>query len=657
MIRKLLIANRGEIACRIARTARAMGVRTVAVHSDADARAAHVAAADEAVRIGPAAASASYLDQDAVLAAVRDSGADALHPGYGFLAENAGFAERCEAAGVCFVGPPPSAIRAMGSKREALDAMAAQGVPVLPGYRGTAQDDDALLAAAAEIGFPLIVKPSAGGGGKGMEVARDAAALARALPAARRVAKAAFGDDTLLLERYLERPRHVEVQVFADAHGGCVHLFERDCSVQRRHQKVVEEAPAPGLPDAVRERMGEVAVAAARAIGYRGAGTVEFLYDPAREDFHFMEMNTRLQVEHPVTEMITGIDLVAWQLRVAAGEPLPLAQDGIRRRGHAIEVRLYAEDPERDFLPASGPVQWFDTPAGDGHVRVDAGVRAGDAVSVHYDPMIAKLVAWGTDRSQAAARLGRALAQTAVGPLASNLSFLRTLAGHPAWLAGDLDTGFLARHAAELGAPRMDARDALAGAAAYLLAAEPEARASPWERLRGFRLNLPACTRLRLELGGEVHDLVVEPRRDDTLLHLPGDPVALASIERVDDGGLAFRADGHTRRVHVRHDGDVLHLDDGRARAAVTRLPPATPAGGGQVHGAGRLVAPMPGRVVSLTVAAGDRVSAGQPLVVLEAMKMEHTLAAPGDGHVESVGCSSGAQVDEGAVLVVLELD
>jgi 3-methylcrotonyl-CoA carboxylase alpha subunit len=477
------------------------------------------------------------------------------------------------------------------------------------------------------------------------------------LPAARRVARAAFGDDTLLLERYLERPRHVEVQVFADDHGACIHLFERDCSLQRRHQKVVEEAPAPGLPGNVRARMGETAVAAARAIGYVGAGTVEFLYDPERERFHFMEMNTRLQVEHPVTEMVTGIDLVAWQLRVAAGEPLPLAQHEVACHGHAIEVRLYAEDPARDFLPASGPVDWFDTPAGDGHLRVDAGVRAGDAVGVHYDPMIAKLIVHGADRHEAAARLVRALAATDVGPLASNLPFLRALATHPAWLEADVDTGFIRRHAESLAPARMPRNDALAAAAAYLLSTPVVEGAGPWERLRGFRLNLPRHERLRLGVDGDAVDVAARHEAGDIHLTLDGETLRLDAPRRGAGETVRYAQSGRGRRVRVHAQGEILHLDDGRARRSITRLPPATPAGDAQGHGAGQLVAPMPGRVVTLAVAPGDRVASGQALVVLEAMKMEHTLTAPGDGEVTAVGCTAGAQVDEGVVLINLELD
>jgi len=656
VIQKLLIANRGEIACRIMRTARRMGIATVAVYSEADARALHVAMADEAIRIGPAAPAESYLCGDAVLTAAHASGADAIHPGYGFLSENAAFATACAAAGVCFVGPPAAAIRAMGSKRQALALMAAKGVPVLPGYRGEAQDDASMCEAAAALGFPLIIKPSAGGGGKGMQVARDVRELATLLPAARRIAHAAFGDDTLLLERYLERPRHVEIQVFADAHGHCIHLFERDCSVQRRHQKVVEEAPAPDLPDSVRTHMGEVAVRAARAIDYRGAGTVEFLFDPDTQQFHFMEMNTRLQVEHPVTEMISGLDLVEWQLRVAAGEALPCTQQQVRCDGHAIEVRLYAEDPVCDFVPATGPVRWLETPDG-AHVRVDAGLCAGDAVSVHYDPMIAKLIVHAPDRPAAVARLRGALAATRIGPLVNNVGFLRTLAAHPQWSAGAVDTGFLGREQATLTPAVIAADDALLGAAAWFASEPAPAGSGPWQRLRGFRVNLPPVHRLRLAANGEsAGDVIVSAAGDTLHVQLPG-RTRTVDLGMNSEAALAFNEDGARRRIAVHLDDGVLHLDDGHANASVQVLATASPAGSDQHHGAGQLIAPMPGRVVSLGVAPGDRVERGQALVVLEAMKMEHTLSAPAAGSVEHVGCAEGEQVEEGSVLVALALD
>jgi len=655
VIRKLLVANRGEIACRVMRTARRLGVATVAVYSDADAGALHVAMADEAVRIGPAPAAESYLRGEAVVEAARRSGADAVHPGYGFLSENAAFAEACEAAGIAFVGPPAAAIAAMGSKRDALALMERNGVPVLPGYRGEAQDDATLLAAARALGFPLIIKPSAGGGGKGMEIVRDEHDLAARLQAARRIARAAFGDDTLLLERYLERPRHIEIQVFADGHGNCIHLFERDCSVQRRHQKIVEEAPAPELAPALRDAMGEAAVRAALAIGYRGAGTVEFLHDPAADSFHFMEMNTRLQVEHPVTELITGVDLVEWQLRAAAGEPLALAQHEVGACGHAIEVRIYAEDPQRDFLPVAGALDWVELPAGE-HVRVDAGVRAGDRVGVHYDPMIAKLIVHGEDRAQAVQRLGRALGEASLGPIASNLGFLRALAAHPQWSRGALDTGFLAREQQALAPATLAADDALLAAAAWLASEPPPAPATPWDTLTGLRLNLPSRRIARLAAGGQAVDVVVEALGAGLTVHQPGTTRRLDRVLR-DGARLRLEEAGAARSVTVHASAGALHLDDGHATATVQVRPAATPATADTLHGAGQIVAPMPGRVASLAAREGERVVAGEALVVLEAMKMEHTLRAPAAGVVELVGCREGAQVEEGAVLVSLALD
>src|SRR5215204_3100414 len=497
MFAKLLIANRGEIACRVIRTARRMGIATVAVYSAADMAALHVAMADEAYPIGPPPPRQSYLNIDAVIEAACDSGAEAVHPGYGFMSENAEFAETCAAAGVVFIGPPPQAIRAMGSKAAAKALMEKHGVPVVPGYHGADQDDARLLAEADRIGFPVLIKASAGGGGRGMRIVASKGEFARALDGARREAKGAFGDDTMLLERYLERPRHIEVQVFGDSHGNLVHLFERDCSIQRRHQKIVEEAPAPGLDSTRRQQIGEAAVAAARAVGYVGAGTVEFIMQSSGaelggERFYFMEMNTRLQVEHPVTEAVTGLDLVEWQLRVAAGEQLPVKQDELGLRGHAIEVRLYAENPARGFLPVTGTLHRLHFPEGDG-VRVDTGVREGDAVTPFYDPMIAKIIAGGENRDAARMRLGRALADTAVLGLATNLGFLARVVADPDFAAGAVDTGFIERRGDSLLAPAGPPPDAALAAAAlyrFLSASEPGQAPDPWSRGDGWRLNL-----------------------------------------------------------------------------------------------------------------------------------------------------------------------
>src|SRR5580704_13391964 len=463
MFSKILIANRGEIACRVIRTARQMGIATVAVYSEADAAALHVALADEAWLIGPPPARNSYLSIARVIGAAHDSGAQAVHPGYGFLSENAEFAEACGKAGLVFIGPPVAAIRAMGSKAEAKALMETSGVPVVPGYHGTAQDLAPLLAEAERIGFPVLIKASTGGGGRGMRIVTRPDEFARALIGAKREAKGAFDDDRVLLERYLERPRHIEVQVFGDSHGNIVHLFERDCSIQRRHQKVIEEAPAPGLSLASRKKLGEAAIAAARAVGYVGAGTVEFIAEG--KSFYFMEMNTSLQVEHPVTEAVTGLDLVEWQLRVAAGETLPLRQQEIGLRGHAIEVRLYAENPERGFLPATGMLRGLHFPAPD-TARVDTGVRQGDTVTPFYDPLIAKIIAWGEDRAAAVGRLRRALAETAVLGVGTNLEFLARVAAHPEFESGAVDTGFIERNRASLMPPRRAASDTVFAAAA-----------------------------------------------------------------------------------------------------------------------------------------------------------------------------------------------
>ncbi|MBV9756894.1 MAG: acetyl-CoA carboxylase biotin carboxylase subunit, partial [Alphaproteobacteria bacterium] len=512
MFGKILIANRGEIACRVMRTARRLGVATAAVYSDADASALHVAMADEAYAIGAAPARDSYLRIDAILDAAKRSGAQAVHPGYGFLAENADFAEACAAADIVFIGPPPAAIRAMGSKSAAKALMEKAGVPLVPGYHGADQDDATLAAAARRIGFPLLIKPSAGGGGKGMRVVERGENFPEALGAARREAASAFGDDAVLLERYLAQPRHIEIQVFADSHGNAVSLFERDCSIQRRHQKIIEESPAPGLPDEQREQMGAAAIAAARAVGYVGAGTVEFLYQGGR--FYFMEMNTRLQVEHPVTEMVTGQDLVEWQFRVAGGETLPLRQQELRISGHAIEARVYAEDPARDFLPSIGRLVHLRQPEASAAVRVDTGVRAGDAISPHYDPMIAKLIIWGADRAEAVRRLAAALAEYEVLGVATNLALLQAIAAHPAFVRGDVHTGFIAQHPELLAPPAADVPPlALAAAALRVLLdrrRDAEAAAagsgdpfSPWAATDAWRPNLSGAQDVVLRQGAD----------------------------------------------------------------------------------------------------------------------------------------------------------
>jgi 3-methylcrotonyl-CoA carboxylase alpha subunit len=654
MIRTLLIANRGEIACRIVRTARRLGVATVAVYSDADAHALHVAAADRAVRIGPPAPRESYLRIDAILDAARRAGADAIHPGYGFLAENAAFAEACADAGLIFVGPPPAAIRAMGGKAEAKALMAAAGVPLVPGYHGAAQDVATLAAEAARIGYPVLIKASAGGGGKGMRVVAAPAGFATALAGAQREAASSFGDDRVLIERYLTRPRHVEIQVFADAHGNVVHLFERDCSVQRRHQKIVEEAPAPGITAALRAEMGAAAVAAARAVNYVGAGTVEFIM--ADGAFHFMEMNTRLQVEHPVTEAITGLDLVEWQLRVAAGEPLPLRQSDLVPSGHAVEVRLCAEDPAHDYLPSIGRLTHLRLPD---TIRVDTGVRAGDAITSDYDPMIAKLIAHGPDRATALARLAAALRTTEAAGVRTNLSLLRAVIEHPAFRAGDVHTGFLVEHAATL-APPTEAPDAALAAAAVAVLRRRAAAGrndgdpgSPWGDADSWRMNLDGSQLVVLRHGETTAALVATSTGHDAwTLARDGGALAVAASATA-DGRLLLAVDGLTRPVGVVAAGDGISVSlDGAAYTFAVIDPTAPPQA--ETAGGGRVMAPIPGRVASVLVAVGDVVARGQALVVLEAMKMELTLTASRDGVIAVVRCVAGEMVEEGVELVEL---
>ncbi|SFL00589.1 acetyl/propionyl/methylcrotonyl-CoA carboxylase subunit alpha [Falsiroseomonas stagni] len=651
----LLIANRGEIACRIIRTARAMGLRTIAVFSDADAQAMHVALADTAIRLGPAPARESYLSIPALIAAARATGAEAIHPGYGFLSENADFAAACAQAGLVFVGPPPAAIRAMGSKAAAKALMDKAGVPLVPGYHGADQADATLRAEAHRIGFPILVKASAGGGGKGMKVATDAAALDEALTLARGEARAAFGDDRLLLERYLTKPRHIEIQVFADSHGNVVHLHERDCSIQRRHQKVVEEAPAPGMTAERRAAMGKAACDAARAIGYVGAGTVEFISEG--DSFAFMEMNTRLQVEHPVTEAITGQDLVEWQLRVAMGEPLPLSQAKIPLAGHAIEVRLYAEDPARDFAPSIGVLRHLALPDHLPGIRIDSGVRQGDAVPIHYDPMLAKIIASGPDRATALRRLSRGLDAAAVAGIRSNLPLLRAIAAHPAFARADLDTGFIARHAAQLLPEAVPApRAALASAALRLLrdagardASDPH---SPWGAANAWRLNGDGYQDLLLFDGDSTVTLRLHPGRGIDF----ADGGAALDHPRWDGDALSFSLDGRAIRATVARDGDLLMVVLDGATHELRFLDPRAPSGEEQAGG-GRILAPMPGRILQLLAAPGDRVLRGAVLLVMEAMKVQMRITAPIPGTVQALRCQVGDLVEDGAELVVVEPD
>ncbi|HLI13262.1 MAG TPA: acetyl-CoA carboxylase biotin carboxylase subunit [Alphaproteobacteria bacterium] len=663
MFDKILIANRGEIACRVMRTAHRLGIRTIAVYSEADAAARHVALADEARLIGPAPARESYLKIEVILAAARATGAQAIHPGYGFLSENAAFAEACEAAGIVFIGPPPAAIRAMGSKSEAKRLMTEARVPVVPGYHGAEQDVETLRVAAKTIGYPVLIKASAGGGGKGMRVVDSEGDLAAALASARREAAAAFGDDRVLIEKYLTRPRHIEIQVFADGHGNALHLFERDCSIQRRHQKVIEEAPAPGMTPERRAEMGAAAVAAARAIGYRGAGTVEFIADE-KGVFYFMEMNTRLQVEHPVTEMITGQDLVEWQLRVAAGEPLPLRQEQLAISGHAFEARLYAEDPSRNFLPATGRLRHLRFPPESPHLRVDTGVVEGGEVTIHYDPMIAKLIVWGEDREIARKRLVAALGACEVAGVVTNIGFLARLAAHPAFAAAELDTGFIARHQDRLMPPAAPApaRVLAIAALAVFLDRARQARAaalassdphSPWALADGWRMNGDNHHVLRFQDGGREVAVTVHYRPDGYLVDLPGG--ALAVHGELDEAGALVATLGSERlKASIARDGGEITLFLAGETYRLQLLDPLAAAAALEAD-AGTLAAPMPGKVIQVLVAAGTIVKRGTPLLVLEAMKMEHTITAPADGRVEKVNYGPGEQVNEGAELIAFE--
>ncbi len=667
MFDKILIANRGEIACRVARTARRMGIRTVAVYSDADATALHVAACDEAWRIGPPPPRDSYLNGAAIIAVARKTGAQAVHPGYGFLSENEGFAADCARAGLVFIGPPPAAIAAMGSKSAAKRIMGDAGVPLVPGYHGDDQAPDLLAAEAQRIGFPVLIKAAAGGGGKGMKVVAAAGEFAGALASAQREARAAFGDDRVLLERYLTAPRHIEVQVFADMHGNAVHLFERDCSVQRRHQKVLEEAPAPGMTAARRQAMGEAAVAAARAIGYVGAGTVEFIAaDSFARDgaFFFMEMNTRLQVEHPVTEMITRQDLVEWQFRVAAGEPLPRRQHELAIVGHAIEARIYAEDPDRGFLPSIGRLAHLRIPATQGSVRTDAGVRSGDEISPHYDPMIAKLVAHGDDRAAALRRLAEALASCEIVGVATNVAFLQRVIAHDAFASGAVDTGLIARNHDALFPPRPSTPDdvvvaaALADVTALVADRAHAARqsgdpGSPWHAVDPWWPNSARHAIALSYADADVrHDVAV--RREGAAWHiaLAGRDVRASVHSRA--GRMVIAADGAEFVATVVAAGEERHVFCGGAQYRLTVVDRLAHAGDDDAH-AGHLMAPMSGTVVAVMVKPGDAVAKGAPLLILEAMKMEHTIVAPAPGTVTAVNFAVGERVAEGADLVDID--
>jgi len=671
MFNKILIANRGEIACRVAATARRLGVKTVAVYSDADADARHVAACDEAVRIGEAAPRDSYLRWERIIEAAKATGAQAVHPGYGFLSENEDFAQACADAGIAFIGPPPSAIRAMGLKAESKQLMEKAGVRLVPGYHGGDQDPALLRREADRIGYPVLIKASAGGGGKGMRIVNAGDEFDAALASCKREAINSFGDDAVLVERYVTRPRHIEIQVFFDTHGNGVYLFERDCSVQRRHQKVLEEAPAPGMTPERRREMGEAAVSAARAVNYVGAGTVEFI---AEQDgrFYFMEMNTRLQVEHPVTEAITGHDLVEWQLRVAAGEPLPATQADLQIRGHAIEARICAENPDANFLPATGTlsvlkwpqhVNFRRTEAGASEsaaVRVDTGVNEGDAITPYYDSMIAKLIVWGQDRAQALARLDAALAGTHIAGVVNNVAFLRRTARTDSFANANLDTALIERERAALfGHAGLPLDVVAAGVAARAIALQDATvDADPWSRRDGWRMHGASVRRFDLEWQGESLEALLESRHDGGALLKVGDAtVAFASRALGGDRyDVTLGTGADTRRValNVYQLGEQVSVFAAAGSAQVTVVDTLSHAGEGHAE-AGRLTAPMPGKVIAYLVNKGDAIKTGQPLAVLEAMKMEHTIASPRDGTVAELLFAPGDQVSEGGELLKLE--
>ena len=654
MFDSVLIANRGEIAVRIIRTLRALGIRSVAVHSDADADARHVREADTAVRIGPAAARDSYLNIDRIVAAALAAGAQAVHPGYGFLAENAAFARACAEAGLVFVGPPASAIEAMGDKIAAKLTVSAAGVPVVPGRTEPGMSDDALIAAAHEVGFPVLLKPSAGGGGKGMRLVRAADELAAAIESARREARGSFGDDTLLVERFVSNPRHIEIQVLADSHGTVLHLGERECSLQRRHQKIIEEAPSPLLDAATRERMGAAAADAARAVGYTGAGTVEFIVSSdAPDEYFFMEMNTRLQVEHPVTELVTGLDLVEQQLRVAAGEPLGFGQDEVRLTGHAVEARVYAEDPARGFLPTGGRVLALREPAG---VRVDSGLVVGGVVGSDYDPMLAKVVAHGRTRDEALRRLRAALAETVLLGVTTNVPFLRALLANADVRAGRLDTGLVERELDALTSYDVPSDVLAAAGLERLLALEPTGPVvDPWDVPGGWRLGEPAWATWRIEVAGHAPTPVRVRGRAAAAEVAVGDGHPVPASARWQDGDLVVTVAGEARRYACARSGDVLWLGEGGRAWALTETAPLDVAGGaGGQAGGGPVTSPMPGTVLVVKAAQGDHVTAGQPLFVVEAMKMEHTVTAPVDGVVGELHVQAGQQVALDQTLAVV---
>ena len=660
MFNKILIANRGEIACRVIKTARRMGIRTVAVYSEADANARHVRLADEAVLLGPAAARESYLVADKIVDACKRTGAQAVHPGYGFLSENADFSEACAANGITFIGPPASAIRAMGSKSEAKKLMGSAAVPLTPGYHGDDQTPGLLHKEADQIGYPVLIKAAAGGGGKGMRLVEKSEDFPDALASCKREAASSFGNEHVLIEKYITRPRHIEIQVFADTLGNCVYLFERDCSVQRRHQKVLEEAPAPGMTLERRRQMGEAAVAAAKAVGYVGAGTVEFI---ANQDgsFYFMEMNTRLQVEHPVTEMITGQDLVEWQLRVAAGQPLPLAQEQLQIRGHALEARIYAEDANKGFLPSTGKLIRLSPPAESLNVRVDTGVEEGDEITPFYDPMIAKLIVWDEHRDAALARMRKALADYQVAGVTTNIDFLSRLVACPAFAGADLDTGLIERQKDFLfPAAQAVPRDALLVATVGELLWEQHAARqaaktsgdpwSPWHARDGWRMNLSAARMIGFRDGDSLIEAQLRYRRDQWQITINGEST-LARGKKLDSDAFAVELDDRRLIASVVAADDKRSIFLNGTTYMLLRDDPLHLVEAGGAQGGG-LTAPMPGKVVALLAQPGQKVDKGAPLLILEAMKMEHTITAPAPGTVKAFCYAAGEQVADGAALV-----
>ncbi len=663
MFDKILIANRGEIACRVIKTARKMGIRTVAVYSDADRNALHVEMADEAVHIGHAPSRESYLVIEKIIAAAKQTGAQAIHPGYGFLSENADFCRACHNNELVFIGPPVGAIEAMGSKSAAKDIMGKANVPLVPGYHGEDQDPELLRATSEKMGYPVLLKAAAGGGGKGMRQVWQAEAFDEALAAAKREAINGFGDDTMLVEKYLTEPRHVEIQVFCDQHHNAVYLFERDCSLQRRHQKVIEEAPAPGMSESLRHQMGEAAVRAAQAIDYQGAGTVEFLLDRDGR-FYFMEMNTRLQVEHPVTEMITGQDLVEWQLRVAAGQTLPCQQAELKIHGHAFEARVYAEDPDNDFLPVTGQLHLLQAPASNNNVRVDTGVQQGDEVSVYYDPMIAKLIVWDEDRNTALQRLRQSLRDYQIAGMKTNLPFLHKLASADAFARAQLDTRFIERHEQDIfKTDEQDQTHYLLLAALSIVLKQRQQRSaishqlidssSPWFETIDWRMNLLHSEHITLSIGDETHFLEVQVAAQDTVNGFTikyAEHVYFVAGELLETKLTAF-IEGHRQTVTVSllDDKGMIFTQQGTFEFHL----PAVDLGVDDAnHSLGMLTAPMNGTVVELTVKAGDKVSKDSLLLVMEAMKMEHSIRAPSDGYVEEFYFNAGDLVDGGAQLM-----